>query len=184
MAMPTGIHLGHGEPAAGGRFNYTGTHRYFVKLPVHGQRPVFISAEPAVVVLQALREACWHHHFDTYAYCFLPDCVLLIVRGKSETSNLKEFLREFRITSQRYLGPVLRRTVWSTKYLERVLRKTELSPDAARRIFALPVQRGLATSPLGYPLQGSFVEKMTAFYRLPPGERKVGRSFKSRKARR
>jgi len=184
MAMPTSIRLGHGEPAAGGRFNYTGTHRYLVKLPVHGQKPVFTTAEPAVVVLQALREACWNHHFDTYAYCFLPDCLLLIVRGKAETSNLKEFLREFRITSQKYLDPLLGRTAWSTKYLERVLRKTELSPDAARRIFGLPVQRGLAASPLEYPLQGSFVEKMTAFFGPPPRARKPGRSFKSHKARR
>jgi REP element-mobilizing transposase RayT len=184
MPIPTSMRLGHGEPTTGERFNYIGTHRYLVTLPVRGQTPLFTADEPAMHVLKALRETCRNHHFDAYAYCFLPDSLLLIVRGKAETSDLKAFLREFRLTSQKYLDPLVGRTVWSTKYLERVLRKTEFSPDAARRIFTLPVQKGLAKSPLEYRLQGSFVEQMSVFFGPPPRVRKPGRPFRSYKTRR
>lgn len=164
MPMPTGIHLRGAAPAEGERFNYLGTHRYIVTLPVHGSEAVFTTADRTAAVLQSLRESCWHHHFDVYAYCFLPDRLVLLVRGKAESSNLKDFLREFRKSSNESLEGALGGPIWGKKYLERVLRKTELSPDAARRIYALPVKLNLASSALEYSLQGSFVEKMSFFY--------------------
>jgi putative transposase len=173
MSMPTGIRLRGAAPPEGERFNYLGTHRYIVTLPVHGSEPVFSAADRTVVVLQSLRESCWHHHFDVYAYCFLPDRLLLLVRGKAESSNLKDFLREFRTSSNELLKGPLGRPVWGRKYLERVLRKTELSPDAARRIYALPVKLNLASSALEYPLQGSFVERMSFFYAPPPEKKRM-----------
>jgi hypothetical protein len=173
MPMPTGIRLRGAAPAEGERFNYLGTHRYIVTLPVHGSEAVFTTADRTVAVLQSLRESCWHHHFDAYAYCFLPDRLLLLVRGKAEDSNLKDFLREFRRSSSELLASILGRPIWGKKYLERVLRKTELSPDAARRIYSLPVKLNLASSALEYPLQGSFVEKMSFFYSPPPEKKRL-----------
>jgi putative transposase len=181
MPMPTGIRLRGAAPAEGERFNYLGTHRYIVTLPVHGTQAVFTTAERTVAALQSLRESCWHHHFDVYAYCFLPDRLLLLVRGKAESSNLKDFLREFRKSSSESLEGALGRPIWGKKYLERVLRKTELSPDAARRIFAHPVKLNLASAALEYPLQGSFVEKMSSFYAPPPEKKRMGPPLGSRR---
>ena len=182
MPMPTGIRLRGAAAAEGERFNYVGTHRYLVTLPVHGSGPVFTGVERTVAVLQSLRESCWRHHFDVYAYCFLPDRLVLIARGKQESSNLKAFLREFRQLSNESLGQLLGRPVWSKKYLERVLRKTELSPDAARRIYTLPVKLGLAATPMEYPLQGSFVEKIASLISPPPAVKMSGRPFKPRRS--
>ncbi len=171
MAIPTGISLRGQEQPSGERFNYTGKHRYVLTLPVAGDRPVFAGAAVTVPVLDILRDACWRHHFEVYAYSFLPARLVLIVRGREDFSQLKEFLRSFRQQSNERLREQLGRTLWSKKYLERVLRKTEASVDAARELFLLPVKAGLAASAPDYPLQGSFVEEMRRFYAPPRPDR-------------
>ncbi len=194
MAIPTGISLKSRDIPSGERFNYTGKHRYLVTLPVAGGRPVFAGAAVTVPVLDVLRDVCWRHHFDVYAYSFLPARLVLIVRGKEDTSHLKEFLRSFRQESNDRLRGQLGRPLWSKKYLERVLRKTELSIDAARILFMLSVKEGLAASAADYPFQGSFVWEMKRFVapprrnhfrRSPGGGRSVkGRRGEGRKTRR
>jgi hypothetical protein len=171
VAIPTIIKLKSLEESAGERFDYIGKHRYLLTLPVFGTHPVFADSARAVAVLDKLREACWQHHFDVYAYSFLPTRLVLIVRGREEVSRLKDFLRFFRQQSNDRLAEELGRPLWSRKYLERVLRKTEPSIDAARGIFMLPVTEGLATIPTEYPLQGSFVEEMKRFFPPPRRER-------------
>jgi hypothetical protein len=156
MPMPTGIRLKSADAEVHERFNYTGMHRYLLTLPAHGA--TFTVRERVTLVLDALREASWRHHFDVYAYSFLPDRLLLIVRGKEETSHLKSFLRDFRMAADGALAPSLGHPLWRKKYLERVLRKTEVSSDIAHAIFATPVALGLARSPTEYLLQGSFVK--------------------------
>jgi hypothetical protein len=156
MPIPTEIRLKSADAEVHERFNYTGMHRYLLTLPARGA--IFTARERATPVLDALREASWRHHFDVYAYAFLPDRLLLIVRGKEETSHLKLFLREFRAAADGALAPSLGHSLWKKKYLERVLRKTEISSDIAHALFATPVALGLARSPAEYPLQGSFVK--------------------------
>jgi REP element-mobilizing transposase RayT len=168
MGIPTIVRLKDAAEPAGERFNYTGKHRYVLALPVAGNRPVFATPAATVPVLDILREACWHYHFDVYAYCFLPARLVLIVRGREDLSQLKEFLRAFRLKSNDRMKAELGRTLWSKKYLERVLRKTEPSVDAARQLFSLPVKEGLAASSADYALQGSFVEEVRRFV-APPG---------------
>ncbi len=171
MAIPTVIRLKSQDSPSGDRFNYTGKHRYVLTLPVAGGRPVFAGAAVTVPVLDILRDACWRHHFEVYAYSFLPTRLLLIVRGKEDVSQMKDFLRAFRQESNERLRDRVGGVLWSKKYLERVLRKTEPSIDAARALFKLPVQEGLAASAAEYPLQGSFVVEMRKFFAPPRRER-------------
>jgi len=179
MAIPTVVQLKGMSEARGERFNYTGKHRYILTLPVAGGRGVFSSPATTVPVLDTLREACWRHHFDVYAYCFLPARLVLIVRGREDLSQLKEFLRAFRQESNDRMKGELGRALWSKKYLERVLRKSELTADAARDLFALPVREGLVASAADYPLQGSFVDEIRRFVATPRR-----RPFPSRPGRR
>ena len=139
------------------RFDYKGTHRYLITLPVSSSREVFTTQERVVRVLDVLREACWAHRFDVYAYCFLPDRLVLIVRGRTDESDMRLFLREFREKSSAALSIELDHSLWKRTYLERVLRKTEESRRIALDLFQLPVKVGLATDPESYPFQGSFV---------------------------
>ena len=157
MGIPTEIHLKGGVEGEGHRFNYIGKHRYLLTLPTGKARPVFTSAPPTVRVLDALRESCWRFQFEVFAYCFMPDRLLLIVKGKSDDSNLKEFLASFREVTNRKLEGEAVHPLWARKYLERVLRRTEDTGAVARQLFRMPVRAGLVRPGEEYPYKGSFV---------------------------
>jgi putative transposase len=157
MGMVTEMHLpgGGGEP--GTRFNYRGMHRYLITLLGHPSCGTIADRETVIPTLDILRESCRAHLFDVYAYCFLPDRLALLVRGKEESADMKLFLAAFRTASG---SAFLQRTgkhLWSKKYQERVLRKTEVTRAIAEEVFRLPVKAGLASATDRYMFQGSFV---------------------------
>lgn len=145
------------EPPDRYRFDYRGMHRYLITLPVYGAKKLFTERSRVETVLNTLRDSALEHHFDVYAYCFLPDQVALIVRGKEETSMMKEFLTDFRSRSSAAIEDMLGHPLWKRKYLERVLRKTEDSRRIAETIFQMPVKAGLVRTSTDYEFQGSFV---------------------------
>jgi REP element-mobilizing transposase RayT len=143
-----------GQPST---FSYIGQHRYHVTLPVHGEEPVFTSPDRVTPVLDVLRESGRAHAFEVFAYCFLPEQLQLLIRGRRETSDMRAFLSEFRTGSSAVVQPVLGQVLWRKKYLERVLRKGEDILAVARRMLKEPVKRGLAATPKDYAFAGSFV---------------------------
>jgi REP element-mobilizing transposase RayT len=145
------------EPPDRYRFDYKGRHRYIIHLPVHAGKQVFVRQERVVAVLNCLRDAALRHRFDVYAYCLLPDEMIIIVRGKDDTAEMKTFLAEFRRASSKELEAELGHPLWKKKYLERVLRKKEDTRQIADGIFQKPVKAGLAKHAAEYPFQGSFV---------------------------
>jgi REP element-mobilizing transposase RayT len=138
-------------------FNYTGIYRYLITLPVFRGKEVFTDRERVLAVLNALRDSALNFHFDVYAYCFLPAEMILVVRGKDRTANMKEFLRAFRKLSAEALEPRLGHPLWKKKYLERVLRRDEDTKHIVSSVFQRPVTMGLAQKTTDYPFQGSFV---------------------------
>ncbi len=180
MGMVTEMHLtgGGGEP--GTRFNYRGMHRYLITLLGHPSCGTMADRETVIPTLDILRESCRAHQFDVYAYCFLPDRLALLVRGKEESADMKLLLAAFRTASG---SAFLQRTgkhLWSKKYQERVLRKTEVTRAIAEEIFRLPVKAGLASATDRYAFQGSFVlagVPPPAAKRSPPGPR-AGKNFR------
>jgi putative transposase len=157
MSMPTEMWLKSATAASAERFNYIGMHRYLITLPTLHSASVFTGRDVVVETLNRLRDTGLDQRFDIYAYCFLPDRLLLIVRGKDDAANMKAFLRAFRESSDAAIQPRLGHPLWSRKYLERVLRRTEDSREIARKVFDLPVKAGLAGPGKPYPFQGSFV---------------------------
>lgn len=145
------------EPPKRFRFDYKGMHRYLITLPVFGGKKIFTTQGIVSSVLNCLRDAAQQERFEVYAYCFLPDRLALIVRGKEHDSDMKKFLVEFRSGSSSALAQSIGHSLWKRKYLERVLRKTEETRRAVEKIFRMPVQAGLAKQPSEYPFQGSFV---------------------------
>ncbi|MER3524078.1 MAG: hypothetical protein C4326_08415 [Ignavibacteria bacterium] len=145
------------EPGRRPRFDYTGTHRYLITLPVFADRRVFVERQRVLTVLHALRDSALVHRFDVYAYCFLPSDLTLVVRGKDTKANLKEFLRAFRLLSSNAMTQELGHTLWKKKYFERVLRKNEETRAIVASVFERPVKAGLIKQASQYPYQGSFV---------------------------
>ncbi|MBX2991938.1 MAG: hypothetical protein KF749_12345 [Bacteroidetes bacterium] len=145
------------EPPDRYRFDYKGMHRYLITLPVYASKKVFTQQHIVVGVLNYLSDSAMKNHFDVYAYCLLPDQLVMIVRGKDEHADMKAFLREFRSSSTDALKAELGHPVWKKKYFERVLRKKEDTKLIAGTIFHMPVKAGLAKTAEEYPFQGSFV---------------------------
>lgn len=157
MSIPTEMWLKSATAASAERFNYIGMHRYLITLPTLQSASVFTGRDVVLETLNRLRDTGLDQGFDIYAYCFLPDRLLLIVRGKDDAANMKAFLRAFRESSNAAIQPRLGHALWSRKYLERVLRRTEDSREIARKVFDLPIKAGLAGPGKPYPFQGSFV---------------------------
>ena len=159
MAMTTEMHLRETAESRY-RFDYKGMHRYLITLPSFKSHSVFTGREIVMKVLDLLRESTWQHHFDVYAYCFLPDRFVAIIRGKTEYSDMKAFLSSFRATSSAAFESVLGHPLWKRTYLERVLRKQEDSDKIAAEVYALPVKEGLIAADGDYPFRGSFVKSI------------------------
>jgi len=160
MALHDVMQLGRPGDGDRYRFDYKGMHRYLITQTTR-KAAAFVSGHENVVgILSALREACRRHDFEVYAYCFLPDQLVMLVRGKTDSADMKEFLAAFRTSTSSFLKTQSGQDLWRKKYTERVLRKGEDSREVAARIFQLPVQGGLSATPEAYPLQGSFVFDM------------------------
>ena len=157
MGTTTEMHLGNGKPKESFRFNYKGMHRYIITLPSFKSHRVFADRAVILKVLDLLRESCWKHHFDIYAYCFLPESLVMIARGKTEYADMKVFLSGFRSLAAGALEPQLGHPLWKRKYLERVLRKKEDSRKIADDIFQLPVKAGIVAKAADHEFHGSFV---------------------------
>jgi len=158
VAIPTTIRLRSAdahEPAH--RFDYRGRHRYIVTLPARGRSTPFQDGAAVLRVRDALRDSSIQHKFEVYAYCFLPSRLVMLVRGKEDSSDMKRFLTGFRQVSGQPAGQEGGHRLWSRKFLERVLRKSEENRDVARMIFDLPAKEGLARPGEVYPHMGSFV---------------------------
>jgi len=180
MAMVSEMRIPGGDGPAGVRFNYRGMHRYLITLLPHPAAGPVAAQEVVRPTLDALRSACRTHAFEVYAYCFLADRLVLLVRGREETSDMKLFLSEFRAVSSSAHEQATGKRLWSRKYRERVLRKTEVTRTVAEEIFRLPVKEGLAAAPAGYAWQGSFV-----LAGVPPPRKKGGpaRPFRGKRPR-
>jgi len=159
MAMTSEMHLRESGQSSAHRFDYRGMHRYLITLPTFRQAAVFTAKEPVMQVLDLLHDSCLKSHFDTYAYCFLPDKLVMIVRGKEDSSDMKAFLALFRAASSEALRSALGHPLWKKTYMERVLRKTEDNKKIAEEVFQLPVKAGLVAAAAEYQFQGSLVTR-------------------------
>ncbi len=157
MAKEEIVSLVDTEPPERYRFDYKGMHRYLITLPVYSTRAVFTKHETVVPVLNTLRDSAFALHFDVYAYCFMPEKLVMIVRGKDTNSHMKDFVANFRQNSAAALERQLGHPLWKRKYLERVLRKSEDSRRIAETMFQMPVTAGLVRSASDYAFRGSFV---------------------------
>jgi REP element-mobilizing transposase RayT len=180
MAMVTEMHLRESEEGRE-RFNYRGMHRYLITLFTAKAAAVIPDREFVLSLLSSLRKSSSEHGFDVYAYCIMPDRLVMIVRGKTEASDMKQFLSAFRVLSS--AGHAARGGVlWARKYRERVLRKAEVTRDVAQGVFKLPLTLGLVVPPRKYEFQGSFilpsVTQRSPRIRTP---RKAGRHFPPRR---
>lgn len=170
MAIPTVVRLRSADqPPGKERFDYRGRHRYLVTLPTHKDEQIFVAREEVHPVLNSLHEYGWGSHFEVYAYCFLPNRLVMLIRGKEDWSDMKRFLSDFRGKTNDVWREGHGRPLWARRYLERVLRRKEESRDVALTVYNLPVSNGLIREGEEYAWRGSFaLEHTDGPLRKPP----------------
>jgi REP-associated tyrosine transposase len=139
-------------------FTYIGKHHYSLRFSTHGRGRAFEEPELAKAAIEQIQLTCAIQMFLVIAYCVMPDHVHVIVRGTSETSDLRHCVK---LTKQR-IEYVARsqfstRHLWQDGYYERVLRSRHAVETAVRYVLENPVRAGLARTIDEYPFSGALL---------------------------
>jgi putative transposase len=143
-------------------FDYVGFHAYFLTFCTYGRSHVFTSNAVVDLVLAQISRASRESSVAVIAYCFMPDHVHLLVEGRSEASDCKEFIRRAKQYSGFYYSQQYGAKLWQRYSFEHVLRDNEKSETAARYILNNPVRAGLVARVEDYPYLGSLALPLPA----------------------
>ena len=139
-----------------GDFSYKGYYRYFITLRCYGQASYFTDSKLIAKALLALHETAEQKNFHTWAYCFMPDHIHLLIEGKTENADMIKFISIFKQKAAFWFNSRYNTKLWQPSYYDHVLRKDEATSAVARYIFENPVRKGIVTDYLQYPYSGSF----------------------------
>ena len=144
-----------GRPERLTAFNYQGFHRYFLTFCANHRSHVFTSKDVVDLVLTQISRGATDSAFAVIAYCFMPDHLHLLIEGKSEGSDCREFIKRAKQYSGFYYSKAYGAKLWQRYSFERLLRDGDKTVDFARYILENPVRGGLAKRVGDYPYAGS-----------------------------
>jgi REP element-mobilizing transposase RayT len=124
-------------------FDYRGHHAYFVTTVTRERQPIFNDRTILDLATSILVRAAQGFDFEISAYCFMPDHLQILAAGKSQGSNLKEFIRQFKQRTSFHAKRIAGAELWQISYYDRVLRNSEAIEDVARYIWANPMRAEL-----------------------------------------
>ena len=136
-------------------FGYTGHSSYFLTICTADRRPVFEDLDfGRWAIAQLLRQAA-RREFVVAAYCFMPDHVHMLARGRSDAANLQSLVISWNTRTAYQWRQQHGSRLWQEGYFDRVLRKHDEFFSIARYILMNPVEAGLVTRAEDYPLSGT-----------------------------
>ena len=136
-------------------FDYIGFHRYFLTFCTIDRERLFTSAASVELVLAQILRAKRESSFAVIAYCFMPDHLHLLIEGKSQSSNGRDFIKRARQYSAYYYSKAYARKLWQRYGYDHVLRDDQKTIVTARYILNNPVRAGLVSRIEDYRYCGS-----------------------------
>ena len=136
-------------------FDYLGLYRYFLTFCTDARLKFFVEPDVVSLVLAQIARAASETHFESLAYCFMPDHLHLLVEGQSDQCDCREFIKKAKQYSGFYFSRARGQKLWQRYGFERVLRNDEATLDVARYILNNPLRAGLVSNLLDYPFLGS-----------------------------
>jgi putative transposase len=130
-------------------------YRYFLTFCTHHRRKLFTDDEAVTLVKDKILHAAGVYEFAIPAYVFMPDHAHLLVGGRSESSDLRAFVKLAKQESGYAFSNAYGDRLWQPSYNDHVLRDDEADLPAIRYIVWNPVRDGLVTHPDEYPFLGS-----------------------------
>ena len=137
-------------------FSYVGYHRYSLTFCTKDRKRLFVSDAVVDLVLSQISRAAIECEFAVLAYCFMPDHVHLLVEGRAEHSDCKQFIARAKQYSGFYYSKTYRVRLWQRYGYDHVLRDDEKMLVVARYILQNPIRAGLVKRIEEYPYCGSF----------------------------
>jgi putative transposase len=137
-------------------FDYKGCYRYFITLCTFDKKTIFIDETLVSWLIDVLKEKSTSFGFRIWAYCFMPDHLHLLIEGKSNESDLKQFVSSYKQYTAFHYKKRYRRELWQINFYDHVLRKEEDTINVANYIFNNPVRKGLSNEYKDYEFLESF----------------------------
>jgi putative transposase len=137
-------------------FRYLGQKRYFVTICSYHRDQTFASENRARWILELLRTESVFNSFVIHAYCLMPDHLHFLAEGTDSASDLKRFVRNFKIKASRPYAKEAGDRLWQRDFYEHVMQLTDSFESIAWYIWMNPVRKGLVAKPQEYPFSGSF----------------------------
>jgi putative transposase len=122
---------------------------------VEGQKRPFVSNNMVEPQIAILFEAAELHDCLNLAYCFMPDHLHVILRGKSSTSNCKLAMDAFKYKSGVWFAQTAPSFEWQGDYFDHIIRGPEDLHAQIRYAASNPVRADLVNDLLEYPFSGS-----------------------------
>ena len=136
------------------QFAYMGRHAYHVVLTVKERAAVFEDVKFGAWCVGQLAEAEKAAGFEVLAYCFMPDHVHFLARGREDASSLIKFVQNFKQRTAYHFKQASGDQLWQQSYFDRVIRADDDLEDVAAYIFQNPVAEGLTADAASYALSG------------------------------
>ena len=134
-----------------------GPHQYFLTFCTFERGQVFRDPLVATSIITQFRLTARELDFAILAYCLMPDHVHMVVEGKTDTADLRRFVKRAKQRTGQAYSHQSGIRLWQEGYYDRVLRASEDTRAIVRYILENPVRSGLVRHPSEYPHIGSDV---------------------------
>jgi REP element-mobilizing transposase RayT len=135
--------------------DYLGPQSYFVTICCDLHRCYLSDANLANRIMILLRETAVRRNFQLHAYCLMPDHLHLLAEGITPHSDLREFMRIFKLRTAFEFRQSRSLPLWEHSYYDHTLRRSDSPESVAIYIWNNPVRKNLCTHPNDYPFSGS-----------------------------
>ena len=135
--------------------NYFGRQAYFVTICCDFRAPSLRDPATAESALTLLLQCAGKHSFLLHAYCLMPDHAHVLAEGLHERSDLREFIRVFKLRSAFAFRKSHGRRLWEMSYHDHILRPSDAIEEVACYIWWNPVRKQLCARPEEFPFSGS-----------------------------
>jgi putative transposase len=127
---------------------------YFITICCYNGQKLFVDPHIINEILQELDKCCNLHGFTNCAYCFMPNHVHLLFRGK-EGADLIKLIKQFKQKTGYSFRKATGKRLWQKSYYDHILRKEEDVVEVVRYILENPIRKGLSRQAEEYPFSGS-----------------------------
>jgi putative transposase len=141
-------------------FDYIGPHYYSLTWCCNYRQRLFAEVDRVDLVRAQFLRAGEEAEFDNIAYCFMPDHVHKVIKGRTSTSDAKQYIKLAKQYSGYYYKQAFGTRLWQRYGYDRIWRRdNEPKPWVAYAI-ENPVRAGLTTKAADHPFTGSSVYSM------------------------